>query len=192
MNKDELSKWFWNKFNSCYPVVHEDYPDNIFMIYDKNFLRQMKLARVLGTPLEYPKKIEGICLFRQDFKNKWFRCNHDEIWSFFYDNYSLNFIEVQSFIKSLLCEYNKSNSTKNSLPLIEHINLLTPQLKNYPNKLRTLSPVWCKLRTLTPLTNSEMWIQKLCEHDKLSTLNPNKRIIGLSDDKLPNCKPIMK
>jgi hypothetical protein len=44
MVKEELSKWFWDKFNSCYPVVHEDYPKIIFMFYDENFLRQKKLA----------------------------------------------------------------------------------------------------------------------------------------------------
>ena len=110
MNKEELSKWFWDKFNSCYPVVHEDYPYNIFMIYDKNFLRQMKLARVLGTPLEYPKKIEGTCLFYQDFKNQWLSCDY-EIWSFFYDNYVRDYSEVQSFIKNLFVDDKLSTLT---------------------------------------------------------------------------------
>jgi hypothetical protein len=44
MSKEELIKWFWNKFKSCYPVYHEKYPDSIFIFYDEQFLRQKKLA----------------------------------------------------------------------------------------------------------------------------------------------------
>jgi hypothetical protein len=32
MTKEKISKWFWNKFNSCYTVVHSDYPKNIKML----------------------------------------------------------------------------------------------------------------------------------------------------------------
>ncbi len=56
MNKEELSKWFWNKFNSCYPVKHEDFTESIFMFYDEQFLRQRKLYRVLDEELIYPSK----------------------------------------------------------------------------------------------------------------------------------------
>ena len=107
MNKEELSKWFWNKFNSCYPVVHKDYPKNIFMIYDEQFLRQKKLARVLNEDVIYPNKVTGKCLFCQDYKNNYFRCHYDEIWSFFKENYSRNYTDIQSLIKSLLEEHDK-------------------------------------------------------------------------------------
>jgi hypothetical protein len=83
MTKEELSKWFWNKYNSCYQVVHKDYPESIFIFYDEQFLRQKKLARVLNEEIKYPSEIKGICLFEQDYKNKWFNCNYKEIWSFF-------------------------------------------------------------------------------------------------------------
>ena len=84
MTKEELSKWFWDKFNSCYPVKHEDYPESIFMFYDEQFFRQKKLARVLNEDLVYPSKVTGKCLFRLDYKNNFLWCNYDEIWSFFY------------------------------------------------------------------------------------------------------------
>ena len=107
MTKEELSKWFWNKYNSCYPVVHEDYPESIFMIYDEQFIRQKKLARVLNEEISYPIEIKGTWLFEQDYKNGWFWCDQDEIWSFFENNYSANYTDIQSFIKSLLEEHNK-------------------------------------------------------------------------------------
>jgi hypothetical protein len=178
MTKEELSKWFWDKFNSCYPVVHEDYPDNIFMIYDKNFVRQKKLARVLGTKLEYPKKIEGTYLFYQDLKNKWFRCDYDEIWSFFYDNYSRNYTEVQLFIKSLLCEHDKL-STFTPLkylpqvtgPLCEHDKLSTfTPIDGTEDSERLLLCEHDKLSTFTPAITGKLGKTTLCEHDKLSRI----------------------
>jgi len=44
----KLTKWFWNKFNSCYPVKQQDYPDSIFFVYDKHFIKQKKLCRITG------------------------------------------------------------------------------------------------------------------------------------------------
>ena len=107
MTKEDLSKWFWNKFNSCYYVKHEDYPQSLFMFYNKNFVRQSKLARLIGQEIIYPTKVEGVCLFEQDYKNNYLWCNYDEIWSFFYENYSHKYNEIQSFIKSLLVEHSK-------------------------------------------------------------------------------------
>jgi hypothetical protein len=107
MKKNELSKWFWSKFNSCYPVKHDDYPDSIFMFYDENFLRQKKLARVLNEQIVYPNQVTGKCLFHLSYKNNNLWCNYDEIWSFFERNYSPNYTDIQSLIKNLLREHDK-------------------------------------------------------------------------------------
>ncbi len=135
MTKEELSKWFWNKFNSCYPVVHEDYSDNIFMIYDEQFFRQKKLARVLNEDLVYPKEVKGKILFRQDYKNERFWCDDIEIWSFFERNYSSNYPIVQSLIKNLLGEHDKLRSLT---PLYPFCNAF-PALGEH-DKLRSLTP----------------------------------------------------
>jgi hypothetical protein len=121
MTEKELSKWFWDKFNSCYPVLNNG---TIYMIYDKNFLRQMKLSRVLGTTLEYPSKVEGICLFQQDFKNQWFRCDYDEIWSFLEKNYNSKYVHIQKFICDLLYEHDKLKLSNSRL------SSLTPEIVN--------------------------------------------------------------
>jgi hypothetical protein len=99
MTEKELKIWFWNKYNSCYPLICDDY---IYMIYDKNFHRQMKLSRVLNTPLVYPKKHDGICLFKEDYLNQNLYCD-DEIWSVIEKNFS-NYRLTQAFIKTLLCD----------------------------------------------------------------------------------------
>ena len=152
MNKEELSKWFWNKFNSCYPVVHKDYPKNIFMIYDEQFLRQKKLARVLNEDVIYPNKVTGKCLFCQDYKNNYFRCHYDEIWSFFKENYSRNYTDIQSLIKSLLEEHDKLQVlTPNSR--VQHIIFMLEE----HDKLQVLTPCQYFLR-------NKMWLE---EHDKL-------------------------
>ena len=109
MTKEKINKWFCNKFNSCYPVLHEDYPESIFMFYDEQFFRQKKLSRVLNEEISYPSEVKGICLFERDYKNGYFWCDHDNIWSFFEHNYSSNFSDVQLLIKSLLKEHGKLN-----------------------------------------------------------------------------------
>ena len=106
MTENELKIWFWNKYNSCYPIR---YYDDIFMIYDKNFLRQRKLSRVLGTTLEYPTKVEGICLFKLDLKQHYFDCGWHEIWSVLKDNHDASYL----FIKKLL---NNTKQFKNYRP----------------------------------------------------------------------------
>jgi hypothetical protein len=105
MNREELEKWFLDKFNSCYPVIHENYPNRIFMLYDEQFLRQKKLARVLDEELVYPTDLKGKCLFQQDYINHNFWCDYDEIWSFFEKNYSSNYTDIQTFIKKLVIEH---------------------------------------------------------------------------------------
>ena len=176
MSKEELSRWFWNKFNSCYSVVHDDNPNNIFMIYDKNFLRQMKLSRVLGTKLEYPEKVEGICLFRQDLKNQDFRCDYYEIWSFLEKNYSRDYSEVQSFIKNLLNEHDKLSV---KTPYFE-ITSLYSKLSEHD-----------KLSAFTPNQLYKYMSIPLSEHDKLSVKSPCYRYRMLSEhDKLSAFTPI--
>jgi hypothetical protein len=34
MNENELKEWFWDKYNSCYIVTPEDYPEREFLFYD--------------------------------------------------------------------------------------------------------------------------------------------------------------
>lgn len=102
MSKEELSKWFWNKYNSCYSLVNEH--GYTYMIYDNNFIRQRKLARVLGYEIETPKYNGEKCLFCHEFNNQWFNCDYDEIWTFLQNNYSSNYVDIQLFIKELLYE----------------------------------------------------------------------------------------
>jgi len=160
MNREEISKWFWNKFNSCYPVVHENYPESIFMIYDEQFLRQRKLSRVLDEELIYPTEVKGKYLFHQDYKNGWFECSYDEIWSFFKRNYSSNYTDIQTLIKNLLVEHDKLQAlTPNVI-----VTLLNCQLVEHD-----------KLQALTPLTFGTVSSDVLVEHDKLQALTPRNR-----------------
>lgn len=132
MTKDELSKWFWNKFNSCYYVKHEDFPKSIFMFYDKNFVRQLKLSRLIGQEVIYPTKVEGICLFEIDYDFNWFHCHYTEIWLFIYKNYSNNHEEAQCYIKNLLDKYDLYPeyyfASPPSLDNQKKLSILTPML----------------------------------------------------------------
>ena len=153
MNKEELKKWFWNKFNGCYKVKHSDYQDRIFYFYDKQFIRQKKLSRIIGEEIVYPSEVKGICLFRQDLKNERLWCKYDKIWSFFETNFSPNYSEIQSFIKELLEEHDKL-----SVYIPQHANLIKPYYLEEHDKLSVYIP---ELR----LSFERCYLE---EHDKLS------------------------
>ena len=135
MTKEEIQIWFRNKFNSCYGVVHDDYPESIFMYYDPQFIRQKKLSRIVGEEIEYPIKPTGICLFEQDYKNGYLFMNYDEITSFFYENYSNNWLEIKELISTMLKDDSK-------------LQILTPNHYNEVKKLMLKDD--SKLQILTP------------------------------------------
>ena len=132
---DKLKTWFWDKFNSCYLVKHEDYPESIFMYYDPQYVRKMKLAKISGEEI-YKNNITGLCLFEQDWKNKWFYCNFVEIWDYLYDNYSKNYTDAEQFITDRLEEHTK-------------MSVLTPCPISYC--LTRLLEEHTKMSVLTPL-----------------------------------------
>ena len=109
MTKEELTIWFWNKFNSCYPVIHDDYPDSIFWFYDERYVRKIKLCKLNNQKIISPNKVIGTCLFEQDFKTKYLWCNYDDIWLFFKQNYKDNYNDVQLLIKEILSDTTKLN-----------------------------------------------------------------------------------
>ncbi len=103
MTKDELTKWFVNKFNSCYPVIHDDYPEHIFWFYDEKYIRKLKLCKLNNNKLSYDK-IKGYCIFNQDKQYNYLWCDYGEIWSFVEKNYTDNYNGVQSIIKKILVD----------------------------------------------------------------------------------------
>ena len=82
-NKEELTKWLIDKFNSCYPVTHTDYPKSIFWFYDKKITRKIKLCKINNQDITLPAIVTGICLFEENYKNNYFNCDYHEIWTFF-------------------------------------------------------------------------------------------------------------
>jgi hypothetical protein len=109
------------------------------MFYDKNFARQKKLARVLEQEIIYPSKIEGVCLFEQDYKYNQLLCDDKEIWSFFEEKSNYSYQEIRDLIKGWLVEHSKLQVlTPSQYPtgalrlLVEHSKLQV--LKQYYNK----------------------------------------------------------
>ncbi len=140
MNKQELIKWFNEKLMNCYHIKKDD---SIFWIYDKNFVRARKLASIDGTYINIPKEIKGDVLFQQDLKNEYFWCNQDKIWLFFEANYSPNYIDVQSFIKTMLCDIdNLKQYTPDNTWVDCDISLCDIEnLKQYTPKVSSISPL---------------------------------------------------
>jgi len=104
MTKKELSAWFWNKFNSCYPVTNDDYPYEIFWIYDEKMMRKIKLCKLNNEEVSLPNKIIGICLFKQNVKHKQLCLDYDNIWLFIKNNYKCNYSDIQIIIKDIISD----------------------------------------------------------------------------------------
>lgn len=102
MTKEELKIWLSNKIDSCYYVKHLDIPDNIFLYYDEQLIRKMKLSKLKNE--EYKQdKINGICLFHIDNNsdNFYFDCDIS-IWTFIKDNYSNDYNDIQELINDII------------------------------------------------------------------------------------------
>jgi len=109
MNDDELSKWFYEKFYSCYPVIDESLEDIILFCYDKQHLRKIKIYHYYNKEINFPKKpILSIdnSLFEIDLLTMTFFVNSD-IWNFFVNNYSDNTIKIKTKIKNFLLDKKK-------------------------------------------------------------------------------------
>lgn len=70
MTDDDIKKWLINKINSCYQVTYNRYKSNIFLYYDKSYLRKMKLCKLSKYDINLSNDISGICLFYVDINNK--------------------------------------------------------------------------------------------------------------------------
>ena len=157
MNKQEAIDWFWDKYNSCYPVRHADYPQRVFLFYDNKFVRKIKLAKISGCGITYPTKVSGVCLFEQDWKSKIFYYDYDEIYSFLTKNYINNYDKIKEFIYDRLEEAGK-------------LSVLTPMLPCL-NLMKELKEAG-KLSVLTPQDSNTIGAVQLKEAGKLSVLTP--------------------
>lgn len=135
MSDEELKKWFFDMFNDCYPVKHEDYPHSIFWYYDKSFVRNIKLCKINNKEVTLPSNVSGICLFEHNSITGRFNCDYDEIWLFLEQNYSFNYFEIRELIIYFFKETEKlSIFTSLSLFFSTEYNLVTK------NKLSALKP----------------------------------------------------
>ena len=163
----ELIEWFNNIFNNCYYVKHEDYPNSLFMYYDLNYVRKLKLNKIGGNISLPPKTIIGECVFEQDWKNQYLWCKYSVIWKYLEDNYSNKYIDVQQFIKDRLEEYDK-------------MKVLTPSALLARSTLRLEE--YDKMKVLTPRFEFGLTLMKLEEYDKMKVLTP--AISGLRTNKI--------
>ena len=182
MKEEELINWFWNNYNSCYPVLHSDYPESIFLFYDKQFIRKIKLCQLSGKEIKFPKKVKGICLFEQDWKNKRFYYNYDEIYLFLNKNFDNNYENINNFIEDRLKEADKLSTLTtreiffNVIRMLKEADKLsTLTTRAFVGNAQTLLKEADKLSTLTTLFTTFNNSLQLKEADKLSVLTPHMR-----------------
>ncbi len=111
MSKKELKDWLLDKLNCCYRITSDNYPGAIFWMYDKRYVRKIKMCEIEKLESSEPIKIKGVCLFEQDTYAKCFYCEYTEIWKIFQTNYSTHWTSIKILIKNILkdnpnlCEY---------------------------------------------------------------------------------------
>ena len=105
MKREELKIWFWNLYNSCYPILKDNM---IYMVYDINFIRAKKLANILNKDVEYPTEINGEILFEYNTKLKYLYCNYKKIWYILEKKYSNDYFKIKILIRYWLDDYNNS------------------------------------------------------------------------------------
>jgi len=119
MNKEELTDWFWNKFNLCYPVTHDDYPNSIFWYYDEKIIRKIKLNKINNLKNPFNFNIKGTILFKLDIKTKTLYCDYMNMWVIIFQNEIKSYNEIQNFLfdiinkSTILNKYIKTDEDKN-------------------------------------------------------------------------------
>ena len=86
-----MEKWFITLLTDCYVEKYDD--DISILYYDKNYIREKKLCRVLGQEISTPKS--GVMMFELDYKRKWLNCNKS-IWD--HISKEIHYPSIQDFI----------------------------------------------------------------------------------------------
>ena len=103
-------KWFNDHFNDCYYVTHNEYPESLYMFYDKNFVRQQKLAKLEEKKI-LKTDITGHCLFELNWETKCFNSDYYNVWCYLRDIYNIKYYDFQIFINERLTELSNMNIT---------------------------------------------------------------------------------
>ena len=112
MSNEELTNWLLNKFDLCYEVKLDYYPDSIFWFYDEKFIRYIKLCKLNNKKIKQNRNsdyipINSICLFRMDINTNHFYCDFIIIEKF-EETYNLySYEELINIILNILKKHNK-------------------------------------------------------------------------------------
>ena len=129
--KEEAKKFFREKLNGCYYVMHRDYPGIIFWYYSKRYVRMKKICKVLGGKQKTDNlDFGGEMIFEQDIKNKNFYIKYETIWLFFVEHFGMKYQEIQDLTKSVLEEHLKNNEYTTILSEFAFAEKLEEHLKN--------------------------------------------------------------
>lgn len=136
MNKQEITKWFTDKLNSCYPAAYDKDDSNIFWIYDQNFVRKQKLCKLNNQEIILTNNVKGTCLFIQNTDMNFINFDYTNIWKFFEENYVNDYYIIQSLLQNIMKEYIKLDINKHSIYYSWKLRYNTDELKAYTSFIR--------------------------------------------------------
>ena len=153
MTKQDAIEWINYKFNSCYPVVHSEYPNRLFMLYDEQITRKIKLSKISGRELKV-SNVRGKCLFDLNYDTNFFYYDYETIWLFLHDNYSPYNNDIYSIMKDWLLYFDIMNN--NYIPIVKEFQLYSIDFD--------------KMSILSPYTSKQSYRPMLFENNKLKIL----------------------
>ena len=180
---EEVKNFLINKFNQCELFLHDDYPKFILHVYDKSFIREKKIRRVINNydNINFKVTKDSKILFRQDYENNHFYVRYNEIWSILQNKYNMKYDDIQSLIKTTLLQPDKLRSLtpgsghlsrSDGLLQPDKLKSLTPHSVNWTYQNNLLQPD--KLRSLTPTCAESIIENHLSQPGKLKSLTPDE------------------
>lgn len=82
---DSINRNHFNTyFDNCYRARSKKNPNIIYMLYDINYIRMLKFAKLEGKEI-IKNNISGVCLFILNYDNGYILCDYNKIW-LYYEN----------------------------------------------------------------------------------------------------------
>lgn len=114
MNKEEMIVWLFDKMKSCYPIRYIEYTNDIYWIYDKSYIRKMKLFQLNNIEIVPDfKYTKGSCLFKNNIKSKCIYFNYYTIYELLDNNHNQSYFDVVSTITEIVM----SDKFKDYIPI---------------------------------------------------------------------------
>lgn len=124
--EEELIKYFWKKFNSCYPVTYIEESNSIFFFYNESYIRKLKLYKLNKQKIIPQSKVTGNCLFKINKDINVLQCDYSKIVENFIIKHSICDTDIRIYLDR---EIRKIDYLFNYVVKFSYIDYFNPFIK---------------------------------------------------------------